>query len=164
MSSTPPDQTAMMKEVLDALKNLQVNQVQLASNVDAITGRVNVLAGMKEVRDIAADTSTSASSKQTEAAPSTPSVAESLVHDEAVPSSPSLPADQIEGGKTSIEVSHARKPSVTSRIILTYVSHFPPLIMVHANIRPTVHILDNPASTLFQWTGVIKIRNNEVQW
>jgi len=46
----------MMKEILDALKNLEMNQVQLASNVDAITGRMNVLAGMKEVRDVAAFT------------------------------------------------------------------------------------------------------------
>jgi hypothetical protein len=120
MSSTPPDQTALMKEVLDALKNLQMNQVQLASNVDAITGRVNVLAGMKEVRDVAADASSAASSKSTEVAPSTPTVsAATLVHDEAIPNSPSLPADQVKEGEPSTEVVHAPKSSVTSRIILT---------------------------------------------
>jgi hypothetical protein len=121
MSSTPPDQTTMMKEVLDALKNLQVNQVQLASNVDAITGRVNVLAGMKEVRDAAAaDASNAASSKPAEEAPSTPNLpAATLVHDEAVPSSPSLPVDQVKEGEPSTEVAYARKTSVTSRIILT---------------------------------------------
>ena len=122
MSTSPPDQTAMMKEVLEALKTLQVNQVQLASNVDAISGRVNVLAGMKEVRDIAADPSTSVSSQQAKV-PNTP-VAAAVDHEEAVvPSSPSslLPVDHIEGSKASTEVSDARKPSVTSRIILTYV-------------------------------------------
>ncbi|EHL01689.1 putative Uracil-regulated protein 1 [Glarea lozoyensis 74030] len=119
MSSTPPDQNAMMKEVLDALKNLQVNQVQLASNVDAITGRVNVLAGMKEVRDAAVGVSNTASSKSTEETPSTPKASEALIHDQAVPTSPSLPVDQIKEIGSSTEVSQTRKPGVTSRIILT---------------------------------------------
>ncbi|RAL60185.1 hypothetical protein DID88_000807 [Monilinia fructigena] len=45
--SSSPDQTALMQEILNSIKNLQLNQAQLASNVDAITGRVNVLAVMK---------------------------------------------------------------------------------------------------------------------
>jgi hypothetical protein len=162
MSSTPPDQTAMMKEVLDALKNLQVNQVQLASNVDAITGRVNVLAGMKEVRDAAVDVSNTGSNKPPEEAPSTPKAFESLIHDQAVPSSPSLPVDQIKEVESSTEVSQTRRSNVTSRIILTYVPRSPNLLL-HINSRPAVRILGNPASIRSQWTGVIKIRNKEVQ-
>jgi hypothetical protein len=115
MSSSEPDQTALMKEVLEALKTLQVNQVQLVSNVDAISGRVNVLAGLKEVRDVAA---TASDSPAKEAEPIS-SIPEPHPSGEAVPSSPSLPATQIDGGKSLSPSSHARKPSSTSRIILT---------------------------------------------
>lgn len=103
------DQSEILKEVLEALKALQVNQTLLASNVDAISGRVNVLAGMKEVQDIAAS--------QTQARPQTPvkkalanGEAELPPHDDVVPQSPSIPATQLEA---------VAKPNVTSRIILT---------------------------------------------
>lgn len=96
------------------MKTLQMNQVQLASNVDAISGRVNVLAGMKEVRDAAE----SDSNKVPKKIETIPSVDESQHHDETrIPESPSLPATQLQGEGA---LSHARKPSVsTSRIILT---------------------------------------------
>jgi hypothetical protein len=104
----------MMKEILEALKILQMNQVQLASNVDAISGRVNVLAGMKEVRDVAVDSS-APKPKKSEAVARDESI-ESLPLDETkVPESPSLPASQVDG-----LVSHKRTTSSgTSRIILT---------------------------------------------
>lgn len=118
-SSTPngTDQTATMKDILDALKTLQVNQVQLASTVDAISGRVNVLAGMKEVQEVALPpAAVSAPPKKAES--------EELIHDDnAVPESPSLPATAIEGSGSPSHIStlgHARKTSTgTSRIILT---------------------------------------------
>ena len=50
---SPTDQTGLLKEVLEAVKALTLNQTLLSSHVDAISGRVNVLAGMKEVRDVA---------------------------------------------------------------------------------------------------------------
>jgi hypothetical protein len=110
------DQTKIMKEVLEALKALQINQVQLASNVDAINGRVNVLAGLKEVRDVGGSDSVKDSKK----IETTPGIDEPQVHDETkIPKSPSLPTTQVED---EISPSHARKSSVsTSRIILTYV-------------------------------------------
>ena len=101
MSSTPSDQTDLMKEVLDTLKNLKMNQDQLASNVDAITGRVNVLAGMKEVRDAAVDPSAIVSKDQVEDAPTTSSVSGGLTHDGAAPDSPSLPSDPVKDGELS---------------------------------------------------------------
>ncbi|KAM3071974.1 hypothetical protein ACMFMG_008441 [Clarireedia jacksonii] len=116
MSASPPDQTALMQEILDSIKNLQVNQVQLASNVDAITGRVNVLAGMKEVRDVAATGPTTTSEPST----SVPKSGESLPKDEHVPLSPSLPAAKLDA---EIPIpSSPQKASTstgTSRIILT---------------------------------------------
>jgi hypothetical protein len=116
MASSTPDQTVLLREVIEALKTLQINQVQLASNVDAISGRVNVLAGMKEVLDVAESDSKKVS-KQIEPISS---VDEHAHHDETkIPESPSLPATQLEGEGT---LSHARKPSIgasSSRIILT---------------------------------------------
>jgi hypothetical protein len=114
MASSAPDQTALMKEVLDALQTLQMNQVQLASNVDAISGRVNVLAGMKEVRDVAIDPSSTPVKKI-----EPPSSADDSHHDDVMPESPSIPPTQLDGEASPSHVLHARKPSVTSRIILT---------------------------------------------
>ncbi|PQE11939.1 GTP cyclohydrolase II protein [Rutstroemia sp. NJR-2017a BVV2] len=118
MSASPPDQTAMMQEILDSLKNLQVNQVQLASNVDAITGRVNVLAGMKEVRDVAAAEPTTAS-KPSEPVPKD---GESPLKDADVPQSPSLPAAKLDA-EIPIPGSpqKASTSTGTSRIILTFI-------------------------------------------
>ncbi|TVY44674.1 putative GTP cyclohydrolase [Lachnellula subtilissima] len=116
MSSSTADQTALMKEVLEALKTLQTNQIQLAANVDAISGRVNVLAGMKEVRDVANDSSSKPSTVSKSIDTSAP---EHDPSDDLVPSSPSLPASELEGVKESTQIALAPKSSSTSRIILT---------------------------------------------
>jgi len=116
MSSSAVDQTALMKEVLEALKTLQTNQIQLAANVDAISGRVNVLAGMKEVRDVANDSSSKSSTVSKSIDTSAPDHDPS---DDHVPSSPSLPASELEGVKESTQIALAPKSSSTSRIILT---------------------------------------------
>lgn len=117
MASSTPDQAAILKEVLDAVKTLQVNQVQLSSAVDAISGRVNVLAGMKEVRDIAIDSPSPHPVKKIDPIQN---VNDDSHSDDIVPPSPSLPASAFSSSPgTSSPLSHARKPSVTSRIILT---------------------------------------------
>jgi hypothetical protein len=119
MASSPPDQAAILKEVLDAVKTLQVNQVQLSSAVDAISGRVNVLAGMKEVRDIAIAID-SPSPHPVKKIDSIQNITDDSHSDDVVPPSPSLPASAFSSSPgTSSPLSHARKPSVTSRIILT---------------------------------------------
>ncbi|KAJ8064509.1 hypothetical protein OCU04_006841 [Sclerotinia nivalis] len=113
MSSPPPDQTALMQEILNSIKNLQLNQSQLASNVDAITGRVNVLAGMKEVRDVASTDSATISK------PSEPlaSSDESPSKDADVPKSPTISAAKPE--ETPIPSYPQKASTGTSRIILT---------------------------------------------
>lgn len=117
MSSSSEDQTALMKEVLDALKTLQANQAQLSSSVDAISGRVNVLAGMKEVHDVAKPTSPPTSAKRAEVVSG---IDEAHIQEDAkIPESPSLPATQVVGDASPGDVSHARKAGGTSRIILT---------------------------------------------
>jgi hypothetical protein len=118
MSSSTADQTALLKEVLGALKSLQLNQAQLSSSVDAISGRVNVLAGMKEVHDVAKTTTPTAAPKKVDPIPG---LEGSHAQDETkIPESPSLPATQVDGETSLGDVPHAPTPSTgTSRIILT---------------------------------------------
>jgi hypothetical protein len=116
MASETPDQTLLMKELLDTVKKLQVSQERLASHVDAISGRVNVLAGMKEVRDVA--TAALAPPEKKEQSESIgESVGESSGQEEVVPPSPSLPATQL--GDDYLYHSRKASTSGTSRIILT---------------------------------------------
>lgn len=106
------DQTALLQELLGAVKTLQLNQSQLASNVDSINGRINVLAGVKEIKQNAAVNGTTESKppiKHQEIRTSSPPS-----RDEKIPDSPSLPVTQP-------VTSTTRKGSTsgTSRIILT---------------------------------------------
>lgn len=121
-TSSPSDSTAVLKEVLEALKALQVNQVQLASHVDAISGRVNILAGIKEVTDVAAAAADETPSNTDLTLSKTEKVTSSdETHDHAIPQSPSLPSTGILPGVDVMPVpaAHAPAKSVTSRIILT---------------------------------------------
>jgi hypothetical protein len=113
MSSSTTDQTALLlKEVLETLKGLQLSQTQLAAHVDAISGRVNILSGIKEVQDAA------------DKAEGKINVLESLKPNTTEPhdhiAAPDAQTDITKAGATDdVSVIHARKPSVTSRIILT---------------------------------------------
>jgi hypothetical protein len=114
MASSEPDQAALLKEVLESLNALRLNQIQLTSNVDAIAGRVNVLAGMKEVRDVATE--------DAEKSPSDVKTRNAESHDHAaIPESPPVIPTEVsmpDVGEAST-ASHAKKHSLTSRIILT---------------------------------------------
>lgn len=113
--SESSDQSAMLKEILESVKALAVDQTRLRSDVDAIVGRVNILAGIKEVHDVAAKEETTNGSPK-----AAPVKQEPL--DESVPESPSLPttnSGHIEESIAALALS--KKPSVTSRIILTWV-------------------------------------------
>jgi hypothetical protein len=105
MSTTTPDQTGLMRDILAAMKALQQNQIQLAANVDAINGRVNILAGIKEVLDVATTEDTGAKSQEAQS--------EHLSIDSTSVPSSDVP---IEG---ELAIPHAKKSNVTSRIILT---------------------------------------------
>ena len=108
------DQTALLQELLGAIKTLQLNQSQLASNVDSINGRINVLAGVKEINQNANVNGTSAPAS----VPKPDTGSSSPPQHENIPDSPSLPVAQI-----STTSAHVRKTSTagTSRIVLTYV-------------------------------------------
>ncbi|KAH8821710.1 GTP cyclohydrolase-like protein II [Xylogone sp. PMI_703] len=117
MASSGAEHTTLMKEILESLKTLQVNQAQLASNVDSITGRVNVLAGIQEVKDAAATDATKRSVKDVISSPEINAKEES--QDSKIPDSPSLTASDLTQGHPTA-VTHVRGASGgTSRIILT---------------------------------------------
>lgn len=106
------DQATLMKEVLETVKKLQMSQTLLASSVDAINGRVNILAGIKEVQQIASeDQSRSVTREQPQPVCEPSGIA--MTPD----SPPTIPSDPAHG--SSSQTSHGRKNSVTSRIILT---------------------------------------------
>ncbi|OBT65982.1 hypothetical protein VE03_03158 [Pseudogymnoascus sp. 23342-1-I1] len=125
MAAPAADQTALMKDVLEALKVLTANQTQLAANVDAINGRVNILAGIKEVEHAA----TASSSSQEVPSSTTTHIDNKEDHDVGVPESPTV---------AEAEADHANMPSTaspasphhtpTSRIILTWVKPSPVLL------------------------------------
>jgi hypothetical protein len=122
MSSSGLDQSVLMKEVLGTLRVLQASQVHLAANVDAITGRVNILAGIKEVQDAA-----SAGEERNPELTSLPRSGNHDSHDHVdtqemqIPESPSInPTDPNHDGRSApLSLSYSKKPSGTSRIILT---------------------------------------------
>lgn len=130
MASSTTDQAALLKEILENLKALQVNHTQLASNVDAISGRVNILSGIKEVHDAAAI------EKNASRVP-VPSVHPDETHDHVdAPDSASIPSGDAaqDGDLGAIAAPHAQKPSVTSRIILTYVA-YPVMSSFHVDMN-----------------------------
>ncbi|KAK5706754.1 Uracil-regulated protein 1 [Elasticomyces elasticus] len=46
-----PDTTALLQEILKSLNDLKLDQTQLTSTIEAINGRVNILAAVKQSRD-----------------------------------------------------------------------------------------------------------------
>ena len=122
MSSSNLDQTTLMKEILDTLKVLQENQTRLASNVDAITGRVNILAGIKEVQDAASTDQRQNKGQLSQAKSHTEESHDHVdVTESHIPESPSIVATDLthDSKDTPVSSSHLKKPTVTSRIILT---------------------------------------------
>ena len=49
--TTPPDTAAMLQEILSSVRSLKQEHSQLSASVDAINGRVNTLAGIKQIQD-----------------------------------------------------------------------------------------------------------------
>jgi hypothetical protein len=49
--TTPPDTMAMLQEILSSVRSLKQEHSELSASVDAINGRVNTLAGIKQIQD-----------------------------------------------------------------------------------------------------------------
>ncbi|THZ10681.1 hypothetical protein D6C95_00396 [Aureobasidium pullulans] len=94
---------AILQEILASLKTIQQENTHLAAAVDAINGRVNILAGVKQVKDLTVDPAAVERNKQHQVAP----VISTITQDAA--SSRDLPPVPESG----------RRSSVTSKIILT---------------------------------------------
>jgi hypothetical protein len=105
--ATPPDTMAMLQEILSSVRSLKQEHSELSASVDAINGRVNTLAGIKQIQDGVAHDATLTAPK-------------SYVTDRVVPSNDAdkdVNADQTEATSPPPE----RRPSTTStsKIILT---------------------------------------------
>lgn len=59
MSSESTTSDVVLKEILEGLKALRSENSVLAASVDKINGRVNMLAGIKQIKDEAADAAAS---------------------------------------------------------------------------------------------------------
>lgn len=107
--STESSSDGLLKEILESLNALRRENVQLASAVDGINGRVNMLAGIKQLKDEAKkDGASSDAPKQAEEAASAQSVeAVSKQYDQP----PSSNFDEAPPRRTSV--------SKISKIILT---------------------------------------------
>jgi len=111
-----------MKEVLGTLRVLQENQTRLASNVDAITGRVNILAGIKEVQDAASTDQRQNKEQLLQAKSHTEESHDHVdITESHIPESPSIVATDLthDSKDAPVSASHLKKPPITSRIILT---------------------------------------------
>jgi len=109
MSTSTTGSDALLKEILDGLKALRTENSELAASVDKINGRVNMLAGIKQLKDEAVrDAAYGASTgDQAKEVPSEKTV-------EAV-------SQQYKEPPSSVDAPPPRRSSVskTSKIILT---------------------------------------------
>ncbi|KAF2490233.1 hypothetical protein BU16DRAFT_530773 [Lophium mytilinum] len=94
----------VLGQILEGLAALRKDNATLASAVDEINGRVNMLAGVKQLHDVAAAANGSSAPVKAEEKP-----AETVA---------SL-SETYEGAPTAAEVPKERRASTTSKIILT---------------------------------------------
>lgn len=104
-----PDTAAILQEILMSVRSLKQEHSQLSASVDAINGRVNTLAGIKQIQDGVAYDATLPSSKITAQSKDNASSSEGTTKDPN--------ADESQSASPLTE----RRPSTTStsKIILT---------------------------------------------
>ena len=108
MAGSSDDNATLLKEILGELKSLKQDQAQLASAVDGINGRVNVLAGVKQSHDGLAH----------DASYPSPKFPSHTHHPRDTLPSTSLDDKDVNGHAPSTSPP-PRRPSLTSKIILT---------------------------------------------
>jgi hypothetical protein len=109
MSTKSTSSDAILKEILGELKSLRTDNVLLSASVDKINGRVNMLAGIKQIKDEAASetangTLSKGKAKETDTGKAVEAVSEQ--YDQP-------PADAVDAPPRRASVSK------TSKIILT---------------------------------------------
>jgi septal ring-binding cell division protein DamX len=109
MDSKPPNDgvPAALGQIQATLLEMQKDYHSLAQAVEIITGRVNVLSGMRELQD--------GSTLRTNAAPAATREAKLPDSRDEQPGTP----DPLDGQATDSPVPRPRQPSLTSRIVLT---------------------------------------------
>jgi hypothetical protein len=122
MSSQVVDQALLLKEILDGLKDLQATQIQLASRIDLIADRVNELAGIKIVQEVVDPLHQRAVPTARRTHHTAQNSQEFHDHDD-ISDSPSIlpnePPREKEAAPMATSSVNAKKPSITSRIVLT---------------------------------------------
>jgi hypothetical protein len=99
---------AVLKEILEGLRSLRTENAQLAASVDKINGRVNMLAGIKQIKDEAASAAANGTLSESKAKD-----AESSKAVEAVSQQYEEPSATVDATPRQASVSK------TSKIILT---------------------------------------------
>ncbi|KAI4135408.1 MAG: hypothetical protein LQ347_000701 [Umbilicaria vellea] len=108
------DHLALLDQIHSTLQTIQQDYKHLSEAVETITGRVNILAGIKQVQDVTRDQN-QVLNRHEAYIPQGPETSQSLTRD---PGSPNLPTLE------NVHEAHphllpARRSSTTSRIILT---------------------------------------------
>lgn len=100
------DMAAMLKEILSSVRSLKQENAQLSASVDAINGRVNTLAGIKQIQDGVAHDATLSSRK-------------TAAHSKTIDNAPEN--QDVTDESQSASPPTERRPSTTStsKIILT---------------------------------------------
>jgi hypothetical protein len=106
--STDSSSDALLKEILEGMNALRRENVQLASAVDGINGRVNMLAGIKQLKDEAKKDASNGTHEKVEEAASEQTV-------EAVSKQYEQPPSNIDASPPPRRTSVSK----TSKIILT---------------------------------------------
>ena len=117
------DQRVLLNEVLSTLKTLKVEHRVLSATIDSINGRLNILAGVQNVKDIPSPQSKAATARDDVGITSQRDQdreTSNLAMD--IPASPSMPV--VDGNThdttpSTPRISTARSSVSTSRIILT---------------------------------------------
>jgi hypothetical protein len=107
MSTQSSASDVVLKEILESLKALRTENSELAASVDKINGRVNMLAGIKQIKDEAASEAAHGTLNGEKA-----KEAESEKTVEAV-------SQQYEQPSTNVDAPRRASVSKTSKIILT---------------------------------------------
>ena len=113
--ATSDSSNQVLQEILASLRSLQQENAQLAATVDAISGRVNVLAGVKQAQEGANGTNGISSVIDDKPLPKPAAISETDLSGLSPGASPSLNGQQ----PTSPPPGADRRGSITSKIILT---------------------------------------------
>lgn len=97
-----PDMAAMLKDILSSVRSLKQENAQLSASVDAINGRVNTLAGIKQIQDGVAHDATLSSRK-------------TAAHSKAIDNAP----ESQDANDASPPTERRPSTTSTSKIILT---------------------------------------------